>query len=96
MVLFLFPGFPKDFLCYILGLTRLPWQVFFFIATFCRMPGTLMLAMQGDNIYKGDYTGVAMLFFIIFIIMFVLWSKKDGLYRWMETHNGVNNNEKSI
>jgi uncharacterized membrane protein YdjX (TVP38/TMEM64 family) len=94
MILFLFPGFPKDFLCYILGLTRLPWQAFFLIATFCRMPGTLMLTLQGDNIYKGDFIEVSMLFMLILIIMYVLWLKKDTLYLWMETHNGANNNNK--
>jgi len=93
MALFLFPGFPKDFLCYILGLTRLPWAVFFFITTFCRMPGTLMLTMQGDNIYKGDYVEVSMLFLLILIIMYFLWLNKEALYQWMETHNGVNNNK---
>ena len=46
-ILFLFPGFPKDSLSYLLGLSTMPLRVFIFIATIARMPGTLVLSFEG-------------------------------------------------
>lgn len=46
-VLFLIPGFPKDALSYVLGLSPMPLWAFFVIMTLGRMPGTWFLSMQG-------------------------------------------------
>jgi len=54
-ILFLFPGFPKDSLSYLLGLSTMPFKVFIFIATIARMPGTLVLSLEGAQVYKGNY-----------------------------------------
>ena len=43
-ILFLFPGFPKDYLCLALGLSTLPVKLFILLAGFGRMPGTLFSA----------------------------------------------------
>ena len=40
LILFIFPGFPKDYLCLFLGLTAIPRNVFLVIASIGRMPGT--------------------------------------------------------
>jgi uncharacterized membrane protein YdjX (TVP38/TMEM64 family) len=63
-VLFLFPGFPKDSLSYLLGLSLMPFKVFLFIATVARMPGTLMLSIQGAEIHHGNYLKLAILLLI--------------------------------
>ncbi|MDH3359991.1 MAG: VTT domain-containing protein, partial [Desulfobulbaceae bacterium] len=60
-ILFLFPGFPKDSLSYVLGLSLMPWRVFIFIAVVGRMPGTLLLSYQGAQIYEKDYFTLAIL-----------------------------------
>jgi uncharacterized membrane protein YdjX (TVP38/TMEM64 family) len=54
-LLFLIPGFPKDILCYMMGLSSMPFRVFFFISTIGRIPGTLMLSFQGAQVYQGQY-----------------------------------------
>lgn len=46
-VLFLIPGFPKDALSYVLGLSPIPLWAFFVVMTLGRMPGTWFLSMQG-------------------------------------------------
>ncbi len=53
-VLFIFPGFPKDTLCYLLGMSSLPLPVFMFLTTVGRMPGTLLLSANGAEAYNGD------------------------------------------
>jgi len=60
-ILFIFPGFPKDSLSYILGLSRMPMRIFLFIAAIGRIPGTLALSIQGAELYQGNYLKFAVL-----------------------------------
>lgn len=46
-LLFLIPGFPKDTLSYILGVSPIPLWAFFLVMTVGRMPGTWLLSIQG-------------------------------------------------
>ncbi len=59
--LFLIPGFPKDALCYILGLTPMRSGIFLIISTIGRMPGTLIATLQGAKVYHQHYT----IFFVL-------------------------------
>ena len=59
-ILFLFPGAPKDTLCFLFGLTRIPIVSFLLISSVARMPGTLVLNLQGAKVIEGNWT-----FFII-------------------------------
>ncbi len=61
-ILFLIPGFPKDSLCYLLGLTRLKFLDFFLMTLLGRLPGTIMLTFQGTAIKDAQYKT----FFILF------------------------------
>lgn len=54
-VFFLIPGFPKDSLCYILGLTRMRYLDFVLMNVCGRLPGTIILCMQGDAIRHGRF-----------------------------------------
>lgn len=82
--LFLFPGFPKDFLCYILGLSRMPWQVFLFIVGIGRIPGTLMLVLQGTSVYDGDVKHMALVFGATALVLLPAWLTREHLYAWVE------------
>ena len=54
-ILFLLPGFPKDALCYILGLTPMHLGIFLIISTVGRIPGTLMATLQGAKAFEHQY-----------------------------------------
>jgi len=60
-ILFLFPGFPKDSLSYLLGLSTMPFKVFIFIASIARMPGTLVLSFEGAQVYERNYLELLLL-----------------------------------
>jgi len=47
-LLFLIPGFPKDYLCYIMGVSRIPALTFIIISTIGRFFGTMMLSITGN------------------------------------------------
>jgi len=54
-ILFLLPGFPKDALCYILGLTPMHLGIFLIISTIGRIPGTLIACLQGGKAFDHQY-----------------------------------------
>lgn len=80
-ILFLIPGFPKDSLCYLLGLTHIRLVDFILINIFARLPGTLMLTMQGTALHSHQYR----LFFILLsasiILTFVLYLARSFLIK---------------
>jgi uncharacterized membrane protein YdjX (TVP38/TMEM64 family) len=44
-LLFLIPGFPEDYLCYIMGVRLIPTGTFIIISTAGRLLGTIMLSV---------------------------------------------------
>jgi len=48
LVLFILPGFPKDFLSYVVGLTRYGFPYFLLVSTLGRLPGLLLSSYLGD------------------------------------------------
>jgi uncharacterized membrane protein YdjX (TVP38/TMEM64 family) len=73
-LLFLIPGFPKDALCYILGLTPMHLGMFLVISTIGRVPGTLIATLQGAKAFEEQYKlflillGVSALLILVFYI----------------------------
>ena len=73
-LLFLIPGFPKDALCYILGLTPMHLGIFLIISTIGRIPGTLMATLQGAKAFDHQYkiflilSGISVLIILVFYI----------------------------
>jgi len=49
-IFFLIPGFPKDTLCYILGLSHMRMRNFLVISTTGRLLGTTLLSLQGSSL----------------------------------------------
>lgn len=54
-ILFLIPGFPKDTLCYILGLSHMKMGSFLLVSTLGRLLGTSMLSISGGLAYQNRY-----------------------------------------
>jgi len=54
-LLFLIPGFPKDYLCYILGLGHMSVKIFLVISTIGRLFGTILLTFQGHLAREENY-----------------------------------------
>lgn len=63
-VLFIIPGFPKDSLSYLLGLSHMPLPAFLFVAIVGRLPGTLLLSYQGADLQSGNYLRLVILLVI--------------------------------
>jgi uncharacterized membrane protein YdjX (TVP38/TMEM64 family) len=86
-ILFVIPGFPKDYLCLFLGVSALPIRAFLLLAAIGRMPGTLMLSLQGASLFDGNYTALAALFGACLLIVYLAYRYRESLYRWIEKQN---------
>lgn len=82
-ILFLIPGFPKDYLSFILGLSPMDLRVFLVICTVGRLPGTLMLTLQGAQIYKGNYWTSLILVGVCVGLAALMYFFRETLYLWI-------------
>ncbi len=80
-LLFLIPGFPKDILCYILGLGPLTTIEFLAIATSGRLFGTVLLTLGGAYLRRGQYEQVFLIAGLAVVVVFVAMAYKDELER---------------
>ncbi|HEU5338580.1 MAG TPA: VTT domain-containing protein, partial [Sulfuricaulis sp.] len=72
-LMFLIPGFPKDILCYILGLGHMNQRDFLLVSASGRLLGTVLLTMGGtffrDEHYAALFTIVGVSLLIILLAM---------------------------
>ncbi|MGD8267309.1 MAG: VTT domain-containing protein [Desulfobacterales bacterium] len=83
-LLFVFPGFPKDYLCLFLGITTLPLKLFLIMAFVGRMPGTLMLSLQGAALFERMYGLLSGLLGGCALLLLLAYRYREHLYRWIE------------
>ena len=81
-LLFLIPGFPKDYLCYILGLGHLSTMEFLVISGVGRLLGTILLTLGGDYIRHQEYERFFILVGIALIVLLIAMAYKDKLERF--------------
>ncbi len=82
-LLFLLPGFPKDYLCYVLGLSRMELGTFLIISTLGRMPGTYLLTLQGASIRSLEYSIAVIVAVISVVVIFFGYVYRDNLFNWI-------------
>lgn len=85
---FVFPGFPKDYLCLFLGLTAIPIKAFLLLAAVGRMPGTFMLSLQGALLFEENYYLVASIIVLFVGLTFFAYRYREIIYQWVEKLNG--------
>jgi uncharacterized membrane protein YdjX (TVP38/TMEM64 family) len=78
-LLFLIPGFPKDYLCYILGLGHLTTLEFLVIATTGRFLGTMLLTLGGTFLRNHQYSRFFLLSGAAVVIVFLTIAYRDRL-----------------
>ena len=86
-LLFVFPGFPKDYLCLFLGISTLPLKVFILLATIGRMPGTFLLSLQGAYLFEENYVVLGIVAAVCAILAFIVFRYREKLYLWIERFN---------
>lgn len=85
-VLFLIPGFPKDTLSYILGVTPISVWAFFVAMTLGRMPGTWLLSLQGDKFHGEEWHGLALLLTIGGFLVLIAYLYRARIIEFVRQH----------
>jgi uncharacterized membrane protein YdjX (TVP38/TMEM64 family) len=80
-LLFLIPGFPKDTLCWFLGLGHLSVVEFLVISTAGRLLGTIMLTLGGDFIRHHQYGRFYVLVGVALVVVLLAMAYRDKLER---------------
>ena len=87
-LLFLIPGFPKDYLCYLLGLSRMKLSTFLIVSIIGRTPGTYLLTIQGAKFRNQEYYTVAIVGAICAVILLLAYLYRNQIYQWLKDwHN---------
>ena len=84
-LLFLLPGFPKDYLCYVIGLGRLSLLEFVAISATGRLLGTIMLTFGGSFLRQEKYIELSLLAGAAVVAIFVVLLYKETLERWFKS-----------
>jgi uncharacterized membrane protein YdjX (TVP38/TMEM64 family) len=90
-LMFVIPGFPKDYLSLALGLSTLPFRVFAILAFIGRMPGTLVLSLQGASLYDRNYGLLAAVAAACLALALLAYLFREPIYRWVEKINPPRN-----
>jgi uncharacterized membrane protein YdjX (TVP38/TMEM64 family) len=91
-ILFVIPGFPKDSLCYLLGLTHMRFLDFFLMNLIGRLPGTLLLTFQGSAVKNENYFSFFLLLSVSVILVFVLYLAREYvLHKFSDTAHRIYN-----
>ncbi|MFH1112602.1 MAG: VTT domain-containing protein [Pseudomonadota bacterium] len=96
LILFAIPGFPKDILSYILGLSPMGFPAFVTVCALGRIPGTIMLSFSGSAVYNENWT-----FLIIITVVCAaalgsvfVWRAKIDSWLKRKRDDSVQRNEK--
>ena len=92
-ILFLLPGFPKDALCYILGLTPMHLGIFLIISTIGRIPGTLMATLQGAKAFEHQYYTFGILLGASGLVILVFYIYHEEIHNLVKRLKGEKRNE---
>jgi uncharacterized membrane protein YdjX (TVP38/TMEM64 family) len=92
-ILFLIPGFPKDALCYILGLTPMHLGIFLIISTIGRIPGTLIACLQGGKAFDYQYYTFGILLGASALVILVFYIYHEEIHNLVKKLRGEKRKE---
>ncbi len=83
-LLFLIPGFPKDYLCYIMGVSLIPTGTFIIISTAGRIFGTTMLSITGSLAGNGQYSYLIIILIIGVAVSVIAYYYHDKILAFLK------------
>jgi uncharacterized membrane protein YdjX (TVP38/TMEM64 family) len=83
-IIYLIPGLPKDIICYLFGLSPMPFWVFAVVSTLGRIPGTWVLSAQGAKTATGHYIEVLVLTAVVAALGVPLYYYRHRIVAWFE------------
>ncbi len=81
-LMFLIPGFPKDILCYILGLGHMGHRDFLIVSTTGRLLGTTLLTLEGSFFHHKRYGAFFTVLGISILAVLLVMIYRETIERW--------------
>ncbi len=88
-LMFLIPGFPKDILCYVLGLGHMQQRDFLIVSAFGRLLGTVLLTMGGAFFRGAHYAAFFTVIGISLLIVLLAMIYHDRLEHLLRRLSGA-------
>ena len=83
-LLFLIPGFPKDYLCFIMGVSHMPTRTFIVVSTAGRLLGTMLLSVSGSYAQHDKYMALVGIMLVSGIFVIIAFIYRDGLLEMLK------------
>jgi len=83
LILFMIPGFPKDILSYLLGLSPMRFLTFLVVCGIGRIPGTLMLGYSGSVVYKEQWRMLGIIGIVSLLGFIVFYLRGESIKAWI-------------
>jgi uncharacterized membrane protein YdjX (TVP38/TMEM64 family) len=81
-LLFVLPGFPKDYLCYLLGLGHMGHTAFLLVSTLGRLLGTTLLTLGGAFFRAANYRALFTLVSVSIFFILITMVYRTNMERW--------------
>ncbi len=82
-IFFLIPGMPKDYFCYLLGLSPMHIVTFMVVSTIGRFPGTVLLTMQGQAVRSEHYRAFFVVLGLALFLLVLTIIYRDRIETWI-------------
>jgi uncharacterized membrane protein YdjX (TVP38/TMEM64 family) len=94
-MVFVIPGFPKDILSYLLGLSPMGLLRFIAVCGLGRLPGTAMLSYGGSALYEENWPLLGALSLAAAVMAVAMYLCKDRINNWLARPDRVTETIKS-
>ncbi len=84
-LMFLIPGFPKDYLCYMLGLGHMGHRDFLIVSTSGRLLGTILLTLEGSFFRNKRYAAFFTVLGLSILFILLVMVYRASIERWFRS-----------
>lgn len=88
-LLFLFPFFPDDALCFLAGLSSLPFPIFLILILIGRLPGMLVAALAGAGVFVFSLYQWVIVGVISLTALYFIMKHRERLEGWVHRKLGM-------
>ncbi|MBI2218230.1 MAG: TVP38/TMEM64 family protein [Candidatus Rokubacteria bacterium] len=92
-ILYLIPGFPKDIVSYLFGISPMPFWVFAVVSTLGRIPGTWISSYFGAHVAEQQYIYAIAFIAVIAAVCLPLYYYRERIIRRCRRHGGRHQRE---
>ncbi|HET6460541.1 MAG TPA: TVP38/TMEM64 family protein [Syntrophales bacterium] len=88
-LLFLIPGFPKDYLCYIMGASHMKTWHFLGVSTVGRLLGTILLSVSGSYARNNQYRELLFIATACCLLLVIAYFYRNKLLDWLKRRHVI-------